>query len=323
MELVLGPAADWLPLDEALRRARTMSRLLVSTTYEGRNMRREMERAFACASEEAAELTAGWFERQLRDFVFLRRVAAGLPLPSLEHVTQTGSTAALELVSQPGRLIVATGHFAREAAIALYSARWTPGAVHTVWAPVEAPRYRPYPLRMGLQFATLLAAVRALRGDAGRLIHVEEKGAAFRTLARLLAQGQEKVNISVDSYWHKGRSSTYERPFAGEARKAVSVGPARLARVTQTPVVICVPYVGARGEIVLEWSGPFAPPAPDAHDQDRALTDLLLGVLEGAVGERPTQYVLSVGGDRRWHPARRRWHPMSSASPAELRAGSA
>ncbi len=323
MELVLGPAADRLPLDEGLQRARTMSRLLVSTTYEGRSMRREMERAFACSPEKAAELTGGWFERQLRDFVFLRRIAAGLPLPELERVTQTGSAAAIELVSHPGPLIIATGHFAREAAIALYSARYTPGAVHTVWAPVEAPQFRPYPLRMGLQFATLLAAVRALRGDAGRLIHVEEKGAAFRTLVRLLSEDQEKVNISIDSYWHKGRSSSYERPFAGEARKTVSVGPARLARVTQTPVVVCVPYVGAQGEIVLEWSGPFAPPAPDAADQDHALTDLMLGLVEAAVGERPTQYVAAVGGDRRWHSATRRWRSMSDASSAEFRSASA
>jgi lauroyl/myristoyl acyltransferase len=308
MELVLGPAAEHLPLDVGLRRAKALARFLVATTFEGRTLRREMEHAFDCSPERAAALAEGWFERQPRDFVFLRRVASGQPLPSLENVRHAGSAVAMELASQPGPLIIATGHFAREAAIAFYSARHTPGPVNTVWAAVSTETsYRPYPLRMGLQFGTLLAAVRAVRGDAGRFIHTEEKGAAFAQLAQILTRDREKINVCVDSYWHKGRSTSYDRPFAGRATTTFSTGPARLARVTQTPVVLCVPYVAETGEIVLEWSGPFAPSAPHLADDDYELTDLLLGLIEHAVGQRPTQYVMEVGGERVWDAGKRRW----------------
>ena len=308
MRLVLAPVAHY-SLAAGIRCANVIAGFLVATTAEGAKIRGQMATAFGTDARQSARLARGWFARQLRDFVYLRRLLTGRETVRSDAVIHTGSAEAHRLVSQPGPLILATGHFAREAVIALVSPGVTPGPLGQLTNPLPKRSVRPYPLRIALQFGTFLKTQAALRGSAGTFIYVGADGLAGSELFRFLVKGRAKVTMAVDAPWTRGQPSTHERSFAGRANAAFSVGPARLSRLSQAPVVLAIPYADDAGRTVIEWLGPFPPPARDAVAGEAVLLDVLLDHIEHAVGARPTQYVLQIGGSRRWSAAARQWSP--------------
>ena len=84
----------------------------------------------------------------------------------------------------------------------------------------------------------------------------------------------------------------------------------------QIPIILCIPYLDDSGATVLQWCEPIAPPRRNAVASDYEITDRLLDEIEVAVGARPTQYVMSIGGSRRWNPRSHTWEP-NSPTPAE------
>ncbi|HZH42076.1 MAG TPA: hypothetical protein VFD85_13760 [Gemmatimonadales bacterium] len=306
MRTLLAPAARH-SLSIGTRCADQIARFLAATTYEGAVVRNQMEAAYGAT--RAPALTRGWFARPLRDFVFLRRVLTGRQVLRPDLVEHTGSSAARQEALRTGPVILATGHFARQAVITLLSPAVTPGLLGQVTLHPPGRSLRPYPLRMGLQFGTFLRTQAAVRGAAGTFIYTVAGGQTGLDLFRHLVKLRGKVSVALDAPWSRDRDIPHQRAFAGQSRAVFSLGPVRLSRVTQTPVVLAIPYLGEGGRTVIEWHGPFAPPPPEAWEAEAALCDLLLDRIETAVGERPTQYVMKIGGQRRWDDAARQWRP--------------
>ena len=61
--------------------------------------------------------------------------------------------------------------------------------------------------------------------------------------------------------------------------------------------------------------GPFHSNAASTDQQDIDVTQQVLDVIESEVGERPCDYVLDIGGERRWDPETHSWRdaPMTAA----------
>jgi lauroyl/myristoyl acyltransferase len=299
---VLRPAADLLPRSGGMRLADLTGDLLAQTPH-GTAVRRDFARMFAGLAGE--RLARGWLARPFRDFVMLRRFLVGREELAQWRIEQRMPPPTSVLIRSGAPLVLATGHFAREAALALY-ARALPPSVHVSALVAPLPPASPRSLaraRQRLLYGQMLRACTASR-TAIDLVYVHDRR-ALATVLRRLAQHEQAVVLAADATdW-----TDLVRPFAGERARGFAVGCARLARLAGCPLVVCVPYVDAGGAIVLEWSAPLGPPPLRDRGADRELTSLVLDRLEEAVGERPDQYVLPIGRSRRWNPESRRWEP--------------
>ncbi|MDQ3562962.1 MAG: hypothetical protein M3436_02100 [Pseudomonadota bacterium] len=303
---VLVPAADFLPRGGAMLVARGLAWLITIGTMRGLRARRSRRRSFGGSNTDALRAARAWIETPLRDFVYERRVFRGREAMPGPKFVETGSEHARRLRAEGGPLIFATGHFVRQAMHALYTPQATPGLLGFVVAPMPQPSWRPSVMRTRLVFGQILECIRKTR--AGVLCEVVAGGGkhATRSLIRHLKDDRQIVIVHVDAPW-KAERSWYKRPFAGHAQRVFSVGIARLARITQTPIVVCIPYQTVEGHTVLEWHDPILPPPPTETEADERVTDQMLDAIESAVGRRPEQYVLDVFGTRHWNASAERW----------------
>jgi lauroyl/myristoyl acyltransferase len=125
------------------------------------------------------------------------------------------------------------------------------------------------------------------------------------------------ATVNVDSHWPRGRSSSLTRPFAGATQRTFSTGTAKLARLAGTPLLLAMPVMADDGRTVrMRLFGPFRSNAAAVDQQDIEVTQQVLDIIEREVGERPCQYMLDIGGDRRWDPDTHTWReaPMTTAT---------
>lgn len=306
--VLLLPAADFLPRGGAMLVARGLAWLITIGTMRGLRARRSRRRSFGGSNTDALRAARAWIETSLRDFVYVRRLFCSREAMPGPKVVETGSEHARRLRAEGGPLIFATGHFVRQAMHALYMPQATPGVLGFVVAPMPQPSWRPSAMRARLVFGQMQECIRKSR--AGVLCEVVAgSGKATRSLIRHLQDDRQIVIVHVDAPW-KAERSGYKRPFAGHAQRVFSVGIARLARITQTPIVVCIPYQTAEGHTVLEWHDPILPPPPTETEADERVTDQMLNAIESAVGRRPEQYVLDVFGTRRWNASAGRWQAV-------------
>lgn len=306
---VLVPAADFLPRGGALLVARGLAWLITIGTVRGLRARRNRRRSFGGSNTDALRAARAWIETPLRDFVYERRILRDREAMPGPKVVETGSEHARRLRAEGGPLIVATGHFCRQAMHATSMPQATPGVLGILALPMPQPSWRPSVMRARLVFGQIPECYRKSRAGALRELVPGSGKDATRSLIRHLKDDRQIVIVHVDAPW-KAERSCYKRPFAGHAQRAFSVGTARLARITQTPIVVCIPYQTADGYTVLEWHDPILPPPPTETEADERVTDQMLDVIESAVGRRPEQYVLDVFGTRRWNASAGRWQAV-------------
>ena len=125
------------------------------------------------------------------------------------------------------------------------------------------------------------------------------------------------MTVNVDAHWSRGRSSSLTRPFAGAAHRTFSTGAAKLARLSGTPLLLGLPLVSADGCAVrMRLLGPFRPGGTVSEQQDGDAMRQVLDAIEREVGERPCEYLLDIGGERRWNPQQQRWDDAPLPAPA-------
>lgn len=245
-----------------------------------------------------------WLSRPLRDHVVVRRIKIGLerpptPIRSIGPKPRFGP-------DEPS-MVIATGHFSREANMAFFDPELMPHMLYVV-APLDFSAWTPKGLRLRLQYGRIReAALRFRQAVKTEFVEVGSASSMVR-LAKRMRQPGHSVVVSADAPWTTAaRVDPYERPFGGRSKQSFALGAARLARLAQCPVVTCVPFLDENERLGLEWGEPMAPPARDDAAGDVQLTDAILTRLEQAVGERPGQYVIAIGHDRSWSASRRRW----------------
>ena len=202
--------------------------------------------------------------------------------------------------------IVATGHFAREGFWCLLLERILPAFLPGVIGLIPTPSTL-YNRRMRIQFGTIIGSWEYVRPVNRVWIVVGAGKSAMRMLAEGLHQPGRVAVLAIDAPCEGGKPGTFARAFAGYRSRTFSTGAARLARLTQATIVSCVMRLDGDRRVLLEWGPPIAPTEEGDESSDIAIMNRLLDPLEVATGERPTQYVLPFGADRRWNPSVQRW----------------
>jgi lauroyl/myristoyl acyltransferase len=292
--------------------ADALALLLIISPQSGRRTFNEMIIAFGKGRLDTAILTWKWLSRPFRDFVILKRIKY-----KREDLTQwkiiERNAEAIKVLRESGQsYIVATGHFSREAIGGMLSPKITIGN------PIQVAQNLPNPvrslkdLRIWVQFSALLEN-KSCWGREAEIIFVENS--SFRRLVRRLKEPGNVVFIHIDAPWDTTQSDPYIRHFAGHKSRAFAMGAARLARLVQRPIVSCTYRIEDNRTMVLEYGTPILPAYEDGEHNDTRVMDKLLHEIETAIGKCPTQYVLSIGGERRWNAGNNRWEelPLSSS----------
>jgi lauroyl/myristoyl acyltransferase len=298
--VILRPAAH-LPRRWSLATADAIGSIY-SLSPMGHRMRKSM--AIAFPNRDARRLAREWMTRPFRDYVAMRRLIVGR-----DHVAHLSVESRNEpaILREPGQsLIIAIGHFSREANIGLYKAWLIPKKIFATIAPLDLRSWRPRALRLRLQITTIMDGIRRARAGDVDVVPFDGPGALTK-LVRHLRQPDAVVTISTDAVSSSGRERGHLRDFAGHRSISFALGTARLARLSQRPIVVCVPFLDEDGDMVLDWSGPIPAPARDDESADARITSAILDILENAIGMRPGQFVLPVGHERRWDEAARCW----------------
>lgn len=305
MLAALTPAADRLSRDRALGLARGAGRVDAGRALDA-GVRREMRDAFSLRGAAAVERAQARAACRYLDFVVNRRIRVGREDPATWRVEERGQGSVEPLRRSGASFVVATGHFARHPSYMLWTGATLPQRV--IGVTVRPPTARGSSLRerWAAKHLRLMLDIWGREPDV-EWAYIEDKLVAASLVARLRRPGTA-VLISADAPSRPDMATVHRRGFAGNAEQEFALGTAVIARAAGCPVVVCHPYLEADGTVVLEWVGPFEADGDDS-DADARLTDRILDELERMIGRRPTQYVRTIGCDRRWDPEAERWEP--------------
>jgi lauroyl/myristoyl acyltransferase len=309
--LVLRPAA-YLPRAWAFGAADTIG-YLYSLSAMGARVRKSVRIAFP--SRNAPALARELMTRPFRDFVSMSRLIAKREDVNSRPIESRRTPS---ILNEPGQsLIVATGHFSREPMECLYTHSAISKKLATVVAALDRHSIRPRALRLRLQFGMMVDAIDVVRGGDVEIMHVGRPGLVTK-LVKHLKKPDAAVIISSDAVLAKGRETGLHRAFAGHPKVDFALGTARLSRLSQRPIVVCVPFLDDAGRTILEWSDPIAAPARDDESADARITGAVMDILEQAVGVRPGQYVLPIGDQRRWSETSKCWVELDDTMEAPV-----
>ena len=318
--LLLRPAASFLPRGWAMFLADAVGRGLMATPV-GARTRQSMHAMFQWSGGDSRAIAREHLTRPFRDFVNSRRVSEQRDLPATWRFESRGEP---EIIMDPkASVIIAGGHFSREAMSVLYLPHIVPKRLQTVIAATDRVlTLRDFRLRM--QLGAMREGVRVVRQGDVEIVAPGKPSAVAGMLRHLRSPGSAVI-IASDASWPKDAPGGFDRPYAGYASNRFALGTARLARLSQCPVVACVPFLDNDGRVIIEWGELIPAPARDDEAADVRITNAILDTFERAVGRRPGQYVLPFGSDRRWSAVAECWVDPASepaAAPAAIPAAS-
>lgn len=272
---------------------------------------------------EAIEGAREYLAQPFYAFVVIRRMLRGREQAASWNIEEENSQEVCRLREDGQSFIVASGHFARHAFLALYQRKITTGPLLASAGPLPDFKWKPSTIRVRVQFGQLLRAIRLVRPDAEFMYagangtgRKPSDGPLGRYLDHFKSRGATAI-ISADAFW-SGKGGSVVRPFTGHLSHTFATGAARLGRLVQCPVIPCVPYLRSDGTIVLKWGAMIPPPHQASKDIDIQNTNTILEFLETEVGLRPTQYVLYIGDSRCWNPMLKRWeYPIDTSISEE------
>lgn len=315
---VLGIAARRLPRSWALGLAEVVKWLLAVSPL-GMRARQIVRATFPTQKDEASAIAAKWIGRPFRDHVIAARIASKREDINGWTIEMRGAPAFLDDPNQS--FIIATGHFSRGAMTALYLPRVIQRNLATVVAPMTQSRDMRG-LRVRLQMREIRRGIEVAREGNVDIADVAGKSFLVRLLNYLRDPGGAVI-IATDAPWGPHHVGGYTRPFAGFESQTFALGTARLARLSQRPIVACVPFLNGDQRVTMDWSPVIPAPARDDSDADIRITNEILDWIERRVGERPDQYVLAFGQGRYWSPVTQCWVGDKDEPPETQKANAA
>jgi lauroyl/myristoyl acyltransferase len=267
----------------------------------GRRKRKHMSEAFPSIPEEdVGPLLRKKLALPYRQYAALvRRSAADEPVAIDQHM----SADARDLLRSNRSLLVATGHFDREALLALYEPGVIPRVLTGVWAPASDQRPPMHAAAKHEMFETIVASTQRSRSSR----RIRRSPGTFDVLLQCLQEPRGTVHIHVDAPVEREASHTFVRPFTWFSEQRFATGIARLARLAQAPILLCFAELEDDGRIVLRWSDPVAPPDQDDETADVRVTSALLDQIEREVGRHPENYLVPIDSERRWDAGAEQW----------------
>lgn len=311
MRWVLPCAARSLPRAWACWLADGLSWLLVVLPEPGQAAYWRLRDVFGRSRLSTLRLVRRRLARPLRDCVVHRRILAGREDPLGWRINERHRERVADVVDSGESYILATAHFQREALMALALPSITPGTL--VQAGLAAPpgggslgalvrdaRARGVhralvDARTRLQLSTLCDAYVTVGNRGTEIVRVGGDNVSAKLLYDRLRRPGTVVNIHIDAVWTKRHTGSFARPFAGLASRDFSLGAAQLAKLTGRPIVGCVYWTAPDGSVVVDWTTKIARVGDERDAMSR-----LIDAIETAVGERPDEYTLDIGDDRRW-----------------------
>jgi len=307
--LLLRAAAAHLPSRWAMALADAVGFGLAATTI-GARTRQSMWAMFQSTGQNTDKLAREYLTRPFRDFVIARQIVEKREKPANWPIESRGEPAILKAPGQS--LIIAAGHFSRQAMSALYLPALIPKKLSTVIAALDTPSGLRG-TRLRLQLGAMAAGIRLVRQGDVDVVEIGKPGVVTGLLRRLRGQGGVVI-IASDASWEA--PGGVKRAFAGHSSNTFALGTAKLSRLAQCPIVVCVPFLDRDGHVVLEWGDLIPAPAREDEAADALVTNAILDTIERAVGRRPGQYVLPIGQGRRWSATAECWVEAADARPA-------
>ena len=282
----------------------------------GRRMAEDYRAAFGVSRRTALRMALRAHASRFHEFAYQQKVILRWHDPFRLPVRIEANDEARAIVDGAGSFMLAMSHFERTDATA---ALFHPKAFHG--RPVYAVAFKlpnfvflPHLWRMGLQLRQLLRATRRARPEGLEIVYLG--GSTGRLIHRLRSE-RAIASVNIDARWPRGRNSSLTRPFAGATQRTFSSGSARLARLAGAPLLLGIPVMSDDGKAVrMRLFGPFRSNAPSEDQQDIDVTQQILDVIEREVGARPCEYLLDIGGDRRWSADEQAWRaaPLPAAA---------
>ena len=305
MLIILRPAADYLPASWAFSLARLFGKLKAMLPFYGFETLRLVKRTFATDSRQARQLAGACMSRHYLDFLAMRRIIRGRENIQERPIIEINQDNIENLRRSGASYIVATGHFNRYAHATLCLSRIVPQRTICVANPPIPKSLHPHNVWLRAHYGQMLQVFQCLRPDV-EFLNPGHSG-LFKELVRALKRPGTALQIYVDAPWDSQRTGGFSRPFAGKKKSGFATGAARLARLTQCPIVLCLPYMDERGQVILDWARLIQPPDSQDSEADIINTNLLLDDIERVIGMRPDQYVMDVLGERKWNSQLQRW----------------
>jgi len=304
MLLVLRPAAAALPYARAMAVARFLGHAHVMLPGYGHARVELIGKAFGVGSDVAARLAARQSSRLLCDSVALRRSLRGATDMDRHRIIQRKAPSVDRVLLSGESFILATGHFSREAFMALSRLDVLPHPVLSVSLPPTTVGLHPLTWWLSYHYGQILECSRALRPEI-EFVYPDRSGAYRRIVEALRAQNRVVV-IHADAPVAAG-GATYSRPFAGVGLRRFSLTPARLSRFTGRPIVVCLPRLQDDETIVLDWTRVIEPADANDSSADQRVMDQIVDDIERAIGRHPDQYLQVFLGTRHWDMCAERW----------------
>jgi lauroyl/myristoyl acyltransferase len=309
MLLILKPAADFLPLRWAYVLGCKLSVVAdIAIMHDGQPARTNMKEAFGLSDEEAVQAAREWLTNQFHDYIVLRRIERGREDPTKWRIVQRNAPALTQLQESGKAFILATAQFTRRAHVPFFMTMISPARIVAAVQPLPKG-WSPGAIRVRAQVVQARRGFQKARASKIELIVIGQPQTV--DLGEYLLHPGNILYVTADAYW-PGKRWIYRRPFAGFQSFPFTIGPATLARLTQCPILPCLPFVDCDGTIVLEWGEVIPPPSPFDVQADFRITDKLIDRVEQAVGSRPTQYINTAGRSRRWDGCASRWEEMEA-----------
>jgi lauroyl/myristoyl acyltransferase len=304
MRFVLRPAAAVLPYARAMAVARFLGYVHAMTPGYGLARVKQMSEAFGVGGGEAVRLAARQSSRLLCDSVAVRRTLRGAADMDRRRIVQLKDASVDRILQSGESFILATGHFSRQAFLAVDHLDVLPHAIVSVALPPTALGLHPLTWWLSYHYGQILECSRASRPEI-EFVNPNRSCAYLRVVQRLRARNCV-ILTHADAPVDAGRA-TYSRPFAGLGLRRFSLAPARLSRSTRRPIVVCLPRLLDDRTIVLDWTRAIEPADVDDAGADQRIMDKILDDIERAVGLHPDQYVMDFLGTRRWDASAERW----------------
>lgn len=293
--------------------------LVVVLQASGRRMAQDYRCAFGVTRGAAFRMAIRTHARRFHEFALQQKAIIGWHKAFGFPVQLEADDEARRIVDGDGSFMLAMAHFERTDA---YSTLVHPEVFHG--RPIYAVAFKlpnfvllPHFWRMSLQLRQLLRVSLRARPKGLEFVYL---GGATEKLVEKLRTERSIVSVNIDAHWPRGKNSSLSRPFAGASQRTYSTGSAKIARLAGAPLLLGLPVMSDDGRSVrMRVFGPFRSTAPSAEQQDVDVTNQVLDVIEREVGERPCEYLLDIGGERRWNRREHEWFDAPrSAAPASL-----
>lgn len=308
MLLLFRPAAYLLPMAAIRVLARLVSVPLVLGFAQNRWIAREFANAYGRSLWGGLGLAVSSYASKFEEFALQQKYIAGIHRWGDPPIVIEANEEARRIMAQDGPLVLAQSHFVRNRAAASVLVPAIFGQRRVVAVTLRPPtqKFQPHAWRMRLQLAQILASSRAVRPDDFSFIYVGS--AAYHASLIELRKPRTLLTINVDAHWRRGKPASITRPYAGALERTFATGAARLARESGAPLLLALPVHAADGHgIRMRVFGPYRSDLTDPLAHDAHVTHQMLDEIEREIGRRPTEYVLHIGGERRWDPATETW----------------